>query len=276
VAPCPRCKRENPATAPACAGCGTPLSFDDEPTPSPLAIALDLDRRRPGREAGADDPRFDMEASNEAEERPEETAAEDDLPAEREEEDDEREDEEEEDEDEEEEEDEEEGGDAGSETGPVDAASGEPDVDGFHPASPARRAAAWAIDGALVSALAIAVPVLLLASSGAIPATDGHRCAFGSPLWLLLPAEGFVAVVAFVYATVAHALAGATLGKRIARICVVDLAGRSPGFACSASRSAWAAASILLAGAGMLPALVSPSGRALHDLLAGTRVVEAR
>lgn len=153
----------------------------------------------------------------------------------------------------------------------IDVEEPGPGGDALRPASPARRAAAWAIDGALVAAVAVLVPALLFASSGSIPAGD----ALGSQLRLLLPAEGFVGVVAFVYATVAHTLAGATLGKRVARIRVVDDEGRPPGIACSASRSAWAVASIALAGAGLIPALVSPSGRALHDLLAGTRVVEA-
>ncbi|HSM92705.1 MAG TPA: RDD family protein [Anaeromyxobacteraceae bacterium] len=253
MAPCPRCRRENPPTAAVCAGCGTPLAFDDDPAPSPLAVELDLDRRRPGRERVESEPLRQEEveepsaddADADAEEREEVDA--DDA---------------------------EEGaalGDAGEEE-PGEGADPEAPVAGeafeadLRPASPARRAAAWAIDGALVAALAVAVPALLVATSGV-----GGR----PPLWLLLPAEGFVAVVTFVYATVAHALAGATLGKRVARIRVVGPDGAPPGIACSASRSAWAAASILLAGAGFLPALVSPSGRALHDLLAGTRVVDA-
>ncbi|MGB8932521.1 MAG: RDD family protein [Anaeromyxobacteraceae bacterium] len=215
--------------------------------PAPLAVELDLDRRQPGREPDEEARAREVEGVAEWEEA---------------------------DEDEREVEVEDAEGD-GLPTGQLDVEVDVPSGDALRAASPARRAAAWAIDGALVSAVAIAVPVLLLASSGAIPATDGHRWAFGSPLWLLLPAEGFVAVVAFVYATVSHALAGATLGKRIARIRVVDSDGLTPGIACSASRSAWAVASIALAGTGLLLALVSPSGRALHDLLAGTRVVEA-
>lgn len=243
MAPCPRCRRENPPTSAACAGCGTPLAFDDDPAPARLEIELDLDRRQRAPAPEAVEP-----------------SVEDAL-------------EEEEDEEEEEEEEETDGGDAadpavdGEEPGPGGAA--------LRPASPARRAAAWAIDGALVAAVAVLVPALLFASSGSIPAGDAGRLALGSQLRLLLPAEGFVGVVAFVYATVAHTLAGATLGKRVARIRVVDAEGRPPGIACSASRSAWAVASIALAGAGLIPALVSPSGRALHDLLAGTRVVEA-
>ena len=241
MAPCPRCRRENPPTSAACAGCGTPLAFDDDPAPARLEIELDLDRRQRAPAPGPVEPRVDDEMGEEKEEEEEEEEA-DFGPA------------------------------AG---GAVDFEEPVPGGQALRPASPARRAAAWAIDGALVAAVAVAVPALLLASSGSIPAGDAGRLAFGTQLRLLLPAEGFVGVVAFVYATVAHALAGATLGKRIARIRVVDAEGRPPGIACSATRSAWAVASIALAGAGLIPALVSPSGRALHDLLAGTRVVEA-
>jgi uncharacterized RDD family membrane protein YckC len=224
-----------------------PLAFGDDPAPARLEIELDLDRRQraPAPEAVALRPEEDAEEEGqELEEEPEEEEDQevDDGPA---------------------------------EGGAIDVEEAVPGGDGLLPASPARRAAAWAIDGALVAAAAVAVPALLLASSGSIPAGEPARLVLGDQLRLILPAEAFVGIVAFVYATVAHALAGATLGKRIARIRVVDAEGRPPGIACSASRSAWAVASIGLAGAGLIPALVSPSGRALHDLLAGTRVVEA-
>jgi uncharacterized RDD family membrane protein YckC len=94
-------------------------------------------------------------------------------------------------------------------------------------------------------------------------------------LAIVVPSVAFVGIVGFVYATVAHALAGATLGKRLAGIRVIGPDGRPPGFAQSAARTAWAVISLAGLGLGLLPALRSPSGRALHDLLAGTRVVEA-
>jgi uncharacterized RDD family membrane protein YckC len=130
------------------------------------------------------------------------------------------------------------------------------------PAPPASRLLAWAVDGALVGILAAALPALLIGAGGGA----------GEPGTLLL-AEGFVVVVAWVYATVAHALAGATLGKRLAGLRVVGPDGRWPTPGQSAARSAWAIASIGLLGLGLLPALLAPSRRALHDLLAGTRVV---
>jgi len=118
------------------------------------------------------------------------------------------------------------------------------------------------------------LPAVLLASSGVFRAAGSLTGAVLAGLPIVIPSDAFVAVAAFVYATVSHALAGATLGKRLAGIRVVGPDGRPPGIARSAARSAWLAVSIAAAGLGLLPALLLPSRRALHDLLAGTRVVE--
>jgi uncharacterized RDD family membrane protein YckC len=119
----------------------------------------------------------------------------------------------------------------------------------------------------------VALSAALLASVGAPVNADWSRHAAAGRLGLLGGAWLFVVVAGWAYATLAHALAGATLGKRIAGLRVVGPDGRPPSFGRSAARSAWALASLSLLGLGLAPALVSPSGRALHDLLAGTRVV---
>lgn len=156
----------------------------------------------------------------------------------------------------------------------VTEAPGEPDP-GLLPAAPVRRILAWAIDGALVAAVGVALPAALIAWGGAPDAQGGALPALGSGLGAtLLLCEAFVAVVAFVYATAAHALAGATLGKRFARIRVVGEDGLPPTPAVSAARSFWAIVSLAAFGLGLVPALLPPSRRAFHDLLAGTRVVE--
>lgn len=239
--PCPRCARENPPSARTCGRCGTPLAFGDEPAPARLDGEVDLDRR-----SRTPPPSFADGGAPLAEAAPAPEPAYDPDRA-----------------------------DWRIEP-PGDAPEVEPELEpeaGPRPASPARRIAAWAIDGALVAGLGVALPAALLSlngSTGALPS------GFGSGLGLaLLLSEGFVGVVAYVYATAAHALAGATLGKWLARIRVVGPDGLPPTPAVSAARSAWAVLSLALAGAGLLPALLSPSRRALHDLLAGTRVVEA-
>lgn len=245
MTPCPRCARENPPTAGFCAGCGTPLAFDDGPAPGRLDVELDLDRRRRAQESTEPElvqppspsedptgPAFEPDRSDWRIGLPEEAPEELTEPG---------------------------------------SASDEP-----KPAPPARRLAAWAIDGALIAGAAIGVPAAVIGFGGLPPPAGATPCAFGSGLGMvLLLSEAFVAVVAFVYATAAHALAGATLGKRIAHLRVIDEDGRVPGPATSAARSAWAVLSLALAGAGFVPALVTPSRRALHDLLAGTRVVES-
>jgi uncharacterized RDD family membrane protein YckC len=84
------------------------------------------------------------------------------------------------------------------------------------------------------------------------------------------------AVALAVYATLAHALAGATLGKRLLGLRVVGPDGARPTLARSAARSALALASAAALGLGFLLALFTASGRALHDLLARTWVVDAQ
>jgi len=79
----------------------------------------------------------------------------------------------------------------------------------------------------------------------------------------------------FSYATLAHALGGATLGKWLVRIRVVGPDGAPPSLTRSAVRSGLALLSLALLGLGLLLALFTRTGRALHDLVARTWVVEA-
>ena len=78
-----------------------------------------------------------------------------------------------------------------------------------------------------------------------------------------------------VYATLAHALGGATLGKRLLRIRVIGPDGAPPSPARSAIRTVLALVSGGLLGLGYLLALFTRTGRALHDFLARTWVVKA-
>jgi uncharacterized RDD family membrane protein YckC len=84
------------------------------------------------------------------------------------------------------------------------------------------------------------------------------------------------AVVLFgAYHALAHGLTGSTLGKRILGIRVVRRDGRHPGLGRATLRAVLAGLSLGLVGLGVLLALFTRSGRALHDLLARTWVVEA-
>lgn len=263
MAPCPRCSKENPPTAAACARCGLPLALGQDPAPARLDRELDLDRRsrRPTRSVPGGQPEpgpqppFDPDRSDwrlaapAAEPEPEEPEPHPPAPA---------------------------ASGPAAEPGPTHRSPRLPGAaPQLPPAPPCRRALAWAVDGALVAVAAVALPAGLLGSTGAFRAAGSAGAAIREGLPIVVPSLGFVAVAALTYATVAHALAGATLGKRLAGIRVVGADGRPPDPATSAKRSAWALLSFALAGAGLLPALLGPSRRALHDHLAGTRVVVA-
>ena len=84
-----------------------------------------------------------------------------------------------------------------------------------------------------------------------------------------------VGLASFTYQALAHWLLGATLGKRLLRLRVVGPDGQRPGPGRSALRAAAAVMGTTLLGAGPLLALFTQSGRALHDLVAGTAVVDA-
>ncbi len=68
---------------------------------------------------------------------------------------------------------------------------------------------------------------------------------------------------------------GQTLGKRLLGLRIVATDGGRPSLLRCAIRSALSLVSLGLLGLGFLLALFNRSGRSLHDLLAGTWVVEA-
>lgn len=140
-----------------------------------------------------------------------------------------------------------------------------------------RRAASWAIDAAPFVALWVAA---LSAVYARVPVSPGTSAS----TWELVLRDGgaiarpllvCAALLALVYQTLAHALAGATLGKWLLGLRLVGPDGARPSFGRSAARAGLSAASVLVLGLGLLPALFTRSGRALHDISSGTRVVEA-
>jgi uncharacterized RDD family membrane protein YckC len=122
-----------------------------------------------------------------------------------------------------------------------------------------RRVLAWLVDGVPFGLAAAG----LLAWLGA-----------GDPR-LVLQLLAVVGLASFTYQTLAHALLGATLGKRLVRLRVVGPDGQRPGPGRAALRAALAVAGVAALGIGPLLALFTLSGRALHDLVAGTTVVDA-
>jgi uncharacterized RDD family membrane protein YckC len=288
---CPRCGRELAPSLAFCPGCGAPLTLAEEPAPRALDRSLTLDRRTdrtppplpppvaapanvarpppparavapraapapaPGPEPGfprtegpiapppaADRSHWDLGAPLAAE-----RAAAPARPA----------------------------------PDPLDLPDPEVDAVEVHlrRATSGRRALACAID-----VVPFAVGALLLlrsflgqaaGSAGTAPGLDALLDLLAREALISGSVAALLVVALFVYATLAHALAGATLGKWIARIRVAGPDGRRPSLGRSAVRSGFAIAGAALLGLGLLAAYFTRSGRGLHDLCASTWVVEA-
>lgn len=306
---CPRCARDTEERAAFCGSCGAPLTLQDEPPPRRLDLTLDLDRRgarTPAPGAAAPQPpslpelRRDAVAALEPEPvaaratppshwdlgralaaagreegysvgpTPPRAPAAPVAPARR----------------------------APPSPAPVAAAESaalawsEPEEEEDVPevafdreirlGRPAtwRRVLAWAIDaGPFAGGVAYFGKSLLATASAGLPAPavglDGLLDLLARESDIVLPLAALLALSLAVYATLAHALAGATLGKWVLGLRVVGPDGRRPSLARSAARAALAGVSVALLGLGFLLALFTRSGRSLHDLLARTWVVVA-
>jgi len=122
----------------------------------------------------------------------------------------------------------------------------------------ARRVAAWAVDG---------VPFAVLAGASA--------AVLGADPGLLVPALTALALAGFTYQLLCTWLLGATFGKRAVGLRVVGPDGARPGLGRSARRAGAAVLGVALIGVGPLVTLFTRTGRGLHDLIAGTAVVDA-
>jgi uncharacterized RDD family membrane protein YckC len=147
-------------------------------------------------------------------------------------------------------------------------------------AEPWRRAAAWAIDALPFAAAGVALVRAFVreATAGAAGAAAGLDLLdlVARERVIVLSVTTALVLALAVYVTLAHTLAGATLGKRLLRLRVVGPDGARPALARSAVRSALALVSAAALGLGFLLALFTASGRTLHDLLARTWVVDAQ
>jgi resuscitation-promoting factor RpfA len=275
---CPRCGREATEASAFCTGCGAPLRLPDDAPARRLDVTVDLDRRhRDGALAPVERSQWDLgplAAAALAEPAPACAPANVAVPA------------------------------PHIRTplpGPAPlaraaGAPGEPhvavdpdldlpeaDVDALEVhverAEPWRRVVAWVVDGVpfVAGGVALGFSVLREAAAG-----RGSPAAIEDVLDLLarerviaFSIAAAVALALATYATLAHALGGATLGKRLVGIRVVGPDGAPPSPARSAIRSFLAVLSAAFLGLGFLLALFTRTGRALHDLLARTWVVKA-
>jgi uncharacterized RDD family membrane protein YckC len=128
------------------------------------------------------------------------------------------------------------------------------------PAGAWRRAAAVLVDGLAVWGL-LELGGLL---GAAIEARELAARAFA---WT------YAGVVPAAYVVLTHGTGGQTLGKRLIGVRVVTAAGHAVGYPRALARYlAWWLSALLL-GTGFLVAVGRRDRRALHDLVAGTRVV---
>jgi len=133
------------------------------------------------------------------------------------------------------------------------------------PAYSGERARAAALDLALLAVLwAI---VVYFAGRAAHVELTGLR-----PAWPYL--AGYLAFLGLTYAGYFTGTTGQTLGKIAVGLRVVDAGGRPPGYLRAFVRAALGSVGVLAAGAGLIPMLVDPARRALHDRVLRTRVVK--
>ena len=139
------------------------------------------------------------------------------------------------------------------------------------PASFARRGVALFLDLALLSVLDGVL--VMLATSAVLLAEKVTGQRVGGAVDLVRSAVSAGSVTLLVgYFSVLHARSGQTLGKAALRIRVCTLDGGRVPILQSVLRTFSYALSALVFGAGFLLALL-PAHRALHDFVAGTRVV---
>jgi uncharacterized RDD family membrane protein YckC len=150
------------------------------------------------------------------------------------------------------------------------------------PAGPFRRLVATLVDMILFCSLCatIALPLAETVDWSQLPSNlDEMTRVLGDPSWIgrVGGAVGMCTALWWCYFVVGWGLLGATPGKWVAGLRVVDHKGRAPIGATRAVMRLFAyAVSSLTFGIGHLMLVFRSYRCALHDLLAGTRVVRSR
>lgn len=129
------------------------------------------------------------------------------------------------------------------------------------------RLGAGAIDLALLAAIDAIVVILTLRIAGLQTTTDDLR------VLPPIPFLGFLALLAFGYVASFTVAGGQTIGKMLLKLRVIGDDGRPVDAAGGVLRAAGCMLVPITLGLSYLPALFSSDHRALHDRLAGTRVV---
>ena len=142
-----------------------------------------------------------------------------------------------------------------------------PVVDTEQPDRPGARVIAMLIDHGILLGIDVAVVYFTLRMAG-LAMTEWR-------LLLVAPMFAFLGLLKVAYFYAFTAVGGQTIGKMAVGTCVVDADGRPVDAATAMRRTSAGIVSFLLLGLGFVPALFGDH-RALHDRLAGTRVVRLR
>jgi uncharacterized RDD family membrane protein YckC len=129
------------------------------------------------------------------------------------------------------------------------------------------RVGAGAIDASLLVALAAAILYLTLRVTGLNNTIDDVR------VLPPVPFVGFLGLMAFGYVAMFTVAGGQTIGKMLMSLRVISADGRPIDAAGGMLRAAACMLVPLTLGLSYVPVLVTSDHRALHDRLAGTRVV---
>lgn len=129
------------------------------------------------------------------------------------------------------------------------------------------RVGAGAIDLALLGAIDAIVVILTLRIAGLQMTTDDLR------VLPPIPFIGFLALLAFGYVAAFTVAGGQTIGKMLLKLRVIGDDGRPIDAAGGVLRAAGCMLVPITLGLSYVPALFTSDHRALHDRLAGTRVV---
>jgi uncharacterized RDD family membrane protein YckC len=132
------------------------------------------------------------------------------------------------------------------------------------PARVGERAQAAFVDAGIL----VVLGALVLYFAGRAARADALSLA-GSWPWLAL----YLGLLGLFYAGYFTGTTGQTPGKMMTGLRVVDTRGRPPGYLRSTTRALVGAVGTVLAGVGLIPMVLDPARRALHDRLLRTRVV---
>jgi uncharacterized RDD family membrane protein YckC len=129
------------------------------------------------------------------------------------------------------------------------------------------RLGAAAIDGILLLAIDLAVVWLTVRLAGLTPTVEDLQVIRPVPM------AAFLLVMAFLYLTGFTVGGGQTIGKMVTGIRVTGDDGRGVDITGAVVRSLGCIAAVATLGLLFVPAFFGPERRAVHDRLAGTRVV---